>query len=154
MDELSPFQSPNTRLVSAALACGLPYGDAEANFKDEVEELPDGQLKRTVRWVMDGDKKVPFIWAEEDEHGNLKAKKEMLTFKEFRDRYIDLDWVRSNPDHPISYLRGTHFHHTRMLKQIKEQPQHSIIRRGRRTASIPDNATEEERKKALKFIGG
>lgn len=152
-DNNSPQKSPNTRLVAAARTCGFPYG-AEKNFLDAIEETSEGNLERTVSWVMNGSVEMPFIWATEDEDGNLKAHKEMIDFRTFRDRYTDLDWVKANPDHPISYLRGCHWHHTRMLKTIKGLPQHTVIRRGKRTASIPSDATDEEKAKALKFIGG
>lgn len=119
---------------------------------DSVEEKEDGTTERNVTWVMNGDEKMPFIWATE-ENGKLVAHKEEITFDEFRKRYTNLDWVKANPDHPISYLRGSHWHHTRMLKLIKDLPQHEIFRRGKRIASVPRNATKAEMKKVMKFIG-
>jgi len=152
-DDKSPQVSPNTRLVAAARTCGFPYG-AEKNFIDAFEEMPGGETRRTVTWIMNGDVTMPFIWATEDEHGSLEAHKEDLTFKEFQARYTDLEWVKKNPDHPISYLRGAHWHHVRMLKTIHELPQHNVIRRGKRSVAIPTDATDEEKAMALKFIGG
>lgn len=151
-DSMSPYKSPNTRLVSAARAVGFKWG-TEAPFMDAIEERPDGTVDRQVTWVMNAGQKVEFVWAERDEEGNLIARDEEIDFNEFRRRYLSREWVEANQDHPIAYLHATHYHHAGMLKRIKELPQHVVVRHGKRIASIPTNATEEDRQKALKAIG-
>lgn len=153
VDDRSPTHSPNTRLVASARCSGFNWGQ-EKPFKDEIDDT-SGETKRTVTWCMDGERTMPFIWASEDpETGELVAHKEEITFAEFRQRYTDLEWIRSNPDHPISYMRGAHRHHAALIKRIKELPQHVIVKRGAKRASIPTNATKEERDAVLKRIGG
>lgn len=151
-DQMSPYQSPNTRLVASARACGFDWG-IDAPFMDAIEEKPDGSVERTVTWVMNAGQKKEFIWAERDADGNLVAKCEEIDFNEFRRRFLDLTWVAANPDHPISYQRATHRHHGGMLKSIKSLPQHIIVRNGKRTAAIPTNATPEEKVRCLKALG-
>jgi hypothetical protein len=151
-DSMSPYQSPNTRLVSAARACGFEWGTSDS-FMDAIEEKLDGTIERTVTWVMNAAQKREFIWAERTADGTLVAKSEEIDFNEFRNRFLNLDWISANPDHPISYLRATHRHHGRMLATIKTLPQHVIVRNGARTASIPTNATPEERARALRALG-
>lgn len=150
-DSMSPYQSPNTRLVASARASRFEWG-IENPFMDGIEEMPDGTVSRTVTWVMNAGQKREFIWAERDEAGNLVAKSEEIDFNEFRRRYLDRAWITANPDHPISYLYATHWHHMGMLKRIKELPQHVIIRHGKRTASIPTNASPEDKERALRAI--
>lgn len=151
-DHLPPSQSPNTRLVSAARACGFSWG-IDAPFMDAIEEKDDGTVDRTVTWVMNASENKEFIWAEKDARGNLVAKKEEIDFNTFRKRFLDMEWIAANPDHPISYLRATHRHHGRMLQTIKSLPQHVIVRNGKRIASIPTNATPEEKARAIKALG-
>jgi hypothetical protein len=151
-DSMSPYQSPNTRLVSSARACGFDWG-IEKPFMDAIEEKPDGTVERTVTWVMNASQKKEFVWAERDDKGNLVARSEEIDFNEFRARFLDLAWIEANPDHPISYLRATHRHHGRMLASIKSLPQHVIVRNGKRTAAIPTNATPEDRARALRALG-
>lgn len=148
---LSPAQSPNTRLVASARACGFDWGQKNP-FMDSIEELKDGGIKRTVTFVMDGAQVVPFMWATRED-GRLVAKEEEINFDTFRSRYTNMEWVEANPDHPISYLRVGHRAHGQMLKKIKTLPQHSIIRKGKRIGAIPTNASDEDRNKALKFLG-
>jgi hypothetical protein len=150
-DSLSPYKSPNTRLVAAARAVGFRWG-TDAPFKDSIEEKSDGTIDRQVTWVMDAGQKVPFRWVE-DEDGVPVVREETLNFNEFRARYLSRDWIQANQDHPIAYLYAVHYHHAGMLKRIKELPQHIVVRHGKRTASIPTDATEEDRQKALKAIG-
>jgi hypothetical protein len=150
-DSISPYKSPNTRLVSAARAVGFRWG-TDAPFMDAIEEKTDGTIDRQVTWVMDAGQKVRFRWVE-DEDGKPIVREEELNFSEFRSRYLSRDWVQANQDHPIAYLHAVHYHHTGMLKRIKELPQHIVVRHGKRVASIPTDASEEDRKKALKAIG-
>ena len=74
---LSPAQSPNTRLVASARACGFDWGQKNP-FMDSIEELKDGGIKRTVTFVMDGAQVVPFMWATRED-GRLVAKEEEIT---------------------------------------------------------------------------
>lgn len=150
-DSLSPYKSPNTRLVSAARAVGFRWG-TDAPFMDAIEEKADGTIDRQVTWVLDAGQKVRFRWVE-DEDGAPVTREEEIDFNEFRQRYLSRDWVQANQDHPIAYLHAVHYHHAGMLKRIKELPQHIVVRHGKRVASIPTNATEEDRQKALKAIG-
>lgn len=138
-DDKSPLQSPNTRLVAAALAVGFQFA-GDKSFMDATDEAG----KRTVTWLMDAALKVPFKWVEDD-----KAKHEDITFGEFRKRYTDMEWVRSNPDHPIAYLRAVHKKHVNLVGRIKELPTCATIKHGKKTASIPSNATPEEREWVL-----
>ena len=151
-DSMSPYQSPNTRLVSAARACGFEWGIKDP-FMDAIEEKPDGTIERTVTWVMNAAQKREFVWAHREKDGTLTAKSEEIDFNEFRSRFLSLEWIEANPDHPISYLRATHRHHGRMLATIKTLPQHVVVRNGARIASIPTNATPEDRARALRALG-
>lgn len=150
-DDKSPYQSPNTRLVSAARAVNFNWGN-NAPFTDAFEEKDDGSVERTVTWCMDGDQSVEFVYAKRTEEGKLVACEEKIKFTEFRKRYTDLEWCRSNPDHPIAYLRAAHFHHARMLKAIHKLPRHQVVKRGNRKVSIPTDISEAERKKLLSYL--
>lgn len=134
-----PAQSPNTKLVAAALSCGGLFATQNA-FSDTVEKLPAGP-KRTCTWLMDGDKPIRFepIPAAED-----------ISFETFRKRYEDLAWCEANPNHPIAYLRAYAEHHNRMVDKIKTLKPMMLIRKGQRIAIVPSGseaasvATREE----------
>lgn len=150
-DDMPPHLSPNTRLVAAARAVSFNFG-CETPFMDEFDtEAPE---KHEVTWVMDGDQRVEFIWAERGDDGKLVAREEEITFSEFRSRYISLDWCRENPDHPISYMRASNKMHVEMIGWLKNAPRHERIRHGRRTARISTAESPERRAKLLKMLGG
>lgn len=151
-DQKPPLQSPNTRLIASSRGCGFDWA-AKSPFMHSFEEKDDGSVEQNVRWLMNGDQQVEFLWATRDENGRLQAHEEKIGFAKFRERYIDLDWCRDNPDHPIAYLRATHRHHAKLLKAIHKMPKHEVIRNGKATASIPTNATPEERAELLSLLG-
>ena len=150
-DDKNPLHSPITRMVASAKAAGFNWG-AEAHYADGFEKKDDGSVERTVTWVLDGGKKAHFAWAEND-GGRWILREEWINFKTFKERYMDIDWVEANPDHPISYMRVSHRAHIEFSKSIKKLPKQEIIRKGKKTGMIPETASDEERAKIYKGIG-
>ena len=124
-----PTQSPNTRLVAAAISCGGIFATENA-FSDTVEDLPEGP-KRTCSWLMDGAAKMRF--------DPIPAAEE-ITFEEFRKRYESREWCEENENHPIAYLRAYSEHHSRMVDKIKTLKPMMLIRKGKRFAIVPSGS--------------
>lgn len=145
-DNESPLKSPNTRIVAGALACGGKFAN-DKPLLDTVEQVPDddggSKPQRTVTWVMDGEPSIEF-------RPDFKA--ETIGFEEFKDRFEDLEWCMANPDHPISYLRAYSDMMNRLRDKVRTMKPMLLVRKGRRSALIPADATPERKEEILSML--
>lgn len=140
-DDKNPLQSPNTRIIAGALVAGGKFAN-EKPLLDTIEQV-DGKPKRTVTWVMDGDTKLSF-------RPDFEA--EDITFEEFKERFENLEWCEANADHPISYLRAYSDMMNRLRDKIRTMKPMLLVRKGRRTALIPADASPEKKREILSMI--
>ena len=135
-DDKAPLASPNTPLVSAWLTCGGQLL-SECGFSDTIEAV-DGEQKRTVTWMIDGDFSVEF-----------PDFRETVDFEEFRRRWNDVEWFKANTEHPIAYLVQFSSNLRKLRDWLKQQKPAVLVKRGNRTAVIPADCTEARKKQIL-----
>ena len=128
-----------TRIAAAAFAAdfdlpGPKFYQHHLIVDEELEEEPE-EIDRRVSWIWDGSQKVKFtpIAAEEE-----------ITIQEFRRRFEDLDWIRANPTHPISYMRAFLEQSRKTMEKVIATKPCLRITRGDDTVIAPPGATDEE----------
>ena len=137
-----PLKSPDTALIAAALISGAKLA-GEKPLVDTVEEI-GGDARRTATWSMDGGSEMTF-------RPNFAA--ETIDFTEFRRRFEDDAWCKSNPDHPIAYLRAFADIFTDIREQLRGRKPAFLIRKGKRFAVIPQDAEPEKKQEILDLLG-
>jgi len=141
-DHESPLKSPNTRIVAAALASGGKFAN-DRPLLDAVEAKPDGTTHRTVTWCMDGEKSMHFA---------PNFPEESIGFDEFRARFQSREWCEANPDHPIAFMRAFSDAMNRLRDRVKEMKPMLMVRKGRRTALIPADETEDRKREIMGLL--
>lgn len=140
-DNEAPLQSPNTRIVAAALASGATFAN-DRPLIDAIESTPEGP-KRTVTWCMSGDRSISF---------RPNFAEETLAFDQFRERFDSREWCEANPDHPIAYMRAFSEQMNRLRDRVKTMRPMLMVRKGRRTALIPSDCSEERKAEILGIL--
>lgn len=148
-DDLPPTKSPNTELICAWLTSGGKLIEGSP-FQYTVEDV-GGETKTSVIWNIDGDVNVEFeSYSLYDKDKQLyKKQKEVVSFAEFRSRWLDDKWTESNPDHGISFMKFFRQNMKQLMKFLKEQKPLIRIKTPGGVALIPMDATEEQRNKIL-----
>jgi hypothetical protein len=136
VDNEPPLSSPNTHAVAASLTCGGQL--AENGYLDTIEQGADGRPRRTVVWL---------LRSTEIEFRAFDG--ETISQVEFLKRWSDKEWIRSNPDHPISFMKCLMENVSSLRSEIKNTAPTIKVTRGGRSAFIPANASAEERQKLL-----
>lgn len=137
-----PTKSRNTRMISAAVACGAEFAKGGA-YSDTVEQTASGP-KRTVTWAMNGEKKLRFDPIKEGEE---------IDFGEFRRRFESREWCEANENHPIAYLRAMSEHLSRLTDHVKTMRPMLLVRRGTRFAIVPSGSDPKETAEREKILG-
>lgn len=135
-DHEHPLKSSNTHLVAATTTAGGEL--APQGYLDTIEQGVDGKPRRTVVWLL-ADKQIeisPFAG-------------ETISTQEFIRRWMDREWLKANPDHPITFMRYYQTNLQSLRDAIREQTPTLKITKGGRSAFLSANATEEERSKLL-----
>ena len=135
-----PLKSQNTWMVAALATSGIPL--AEKGFIDSVELLPDGASKRVTTWIA-ANQKAEF---------NPIKESEQIDPQEFSRRFLSKEWCEANPDHPIAYLRFFMETYQGMRAWLHDRKPSALVRRGKRFALIPADASTAEREKLLSFL--
>lgn len=136
IDNEHPLSSPNTHAVAAALTSGGNLADQ--GYLDTIEEGAGGNPRRTVVWLL------------KDSQIEFKATPaETISQAEFLRRWNDREWLRSNPDHPIAFIRAYQDNLSALRTQIRECGPTIKVTRGGRSAFIPAKASDAERAKLL-----
>lgn len=136
VDHQHPLSSPNTHAVAAALTSGGSLADQ--GYLDTIEEGYDGKPRRTVVWLL-----------KESQIEFKSVAAETISQSEFLRRWNDREWIKANPDHPISFIRAYQENLASLRDQIKGASPTIKVTRGGRSAFIPAKATEAERQKLL-----
>ena len=141
-DQEAPLKSHNTALVAAATTSGIALSD-DRPFVQTIEEEPlSGKPTRQTVWCLK-DMEVEFL---------PEFQAETITTAEFVKRFRDVEWRRSNPHHPIAYMAWFYETHLKLQEQIRENKPLLTVRRGKRTAFIPQGCDADTRNRILALL--
>jgi len=122
-DSEDPLKSPNTQAIGALLTCGGELVK-EGGYLNAIG-TQDGKPTRTVVWVAE-EKKISF----EAFPGETISTSELLK------RWNDREWLKSNLDHPITYLRTFMEKIGKLRDAIRDNPPQLHIQKSGRSAYI------------------
>jgi hypothetical protein len=128
--DADPTTSRTTQLITALTVLGISL-DADCPYQ-ETREMVDGHEQRVVTWV-------------------LKPVSDCMRFdtQEMIRAWNDPEFVRANPEHPFSYIKQTFENHAQIVAGVSAQAPLALIRKGKRIALIPMDATPERREELL-----
>lgn len=129
-------------MVLAFLVCGGRLTSAKG-LVDIIEEV-DGRPQRSFSWSVDGGCEVTFALP--------SGETETLDFGEFRKRWESDEWVRSNVDHPLAYLRGYSDAMLDVQAKLRAQKPCLCVRKGSRFAIIPQDADPVRKAELLAML--
>lgn len=128
-DGESPYSSSNTLLVTALLTLGAQLDETQPY--QEFREVVDGQPRRQVMWLL---------------------KEKTLTGVAVQDlvkQWRDEAWLKANPESPLAHIKCAIENYRQLVIAIKSSVPVSIVRRGRKLAIIPKNASPDRRTELL-----
>jgi len=125
-----PLASDITRLVAALVALGIPL-DAECGYL-ETRELVEGSEHRVVTWTLKA----------RSDCGRYDTRKLIAAWS-------DDAWLRANAEHPLAYLKSGLGNLRRIETEMQTRAPLALIRKGKRIALIPFDATPERRLELL-----
>ena len=128
--DIDPRESRTTRMIAALTALGIPL-DCDCPFQ-ETRELVDGKEQRVVTWALT----PASTCARFDTQSMIRAWNEPA-------------FVRNNPEHPFAYIKQAFENDAQIVGSISAQAPLALIRKGRRIALIPMDATPERREELL-----
>ena len=132
-----PLKSPNTHLCACILACGGRL--AREGYADTVGKAPDGSPRRTVVWIFD-ETEMEFLLSD--------STRESISTAEFIRRWQSNEWINTNTDHPICYLKAYQIQLDSLRNHINRNSPLVEVRRGGGVAYIDPNG-DPERNRAL-----
>jgi hypothetical protein len=125
-----PGSSTKTDLIAALTALGIPL-DGDCPFQ-ETRELVDAREQRVLTWVL----KPASACGRFETQAMLKA-------------WDDPAFARNNPEHPFAYIKQAFENRARIVRSTAAQAPLALIRKGRRIALIPFDASPERREELL-----
>lgn len=128
--ETDPATSSKTDLIAALTALGIPL-DSDCPYQ-ETRELIDGGERRVHTWVL----KPASACGRYETQAMLKA-------------WEDPAFARNNPEHPFAYIKQAFENRARIAQTVAAQSPLALIRKGKRIALIPFDATPERREELL-----
>lgn len=138
-DDRAPLQSELTKMIIAARTCGAKWWNGgKSAFHYGVSEA--GKIE--VQWTFDAAKCMSFRLPD--------GEMETIDFAEFWRRWESDAWIEANPDHPIAYLKVFCATMHAMRAYRVEQKPSLVLRKGKRVANIPAEASDEEREKIMR----
>ncbi|XHR27549.1 MAG: hypothetical protein ACFUZC_16585 [Chthoniobacteraceae bacterium] len=141
-DAAAPLKSPNTALVAAAATSGCLLSETQPFLQTLEEDPVTHEVKRQTVWCLK-DMDLEFLPA-------FTAEK--ISTAEFVRRFRDAEWRAQNPHHPIAYMAWFYENHQRLLDKIKHNRPLFMVRRGHRTAFIPQGCDAATREKILALL--
>lgn len=128
--DTDPATSEIPNMVAALTALGIPL-DSDCPYQETRERI-DGREQRVVTWVL----KPTSVCGRFETQAMLKA-------------WDDEGFARANPEHPFSYIKQAFENRTRMARTAAAQVPLALIRKGKRIALIPFDASPERREHLL-----
>jgi len=128
--DTDPATSEIPNMVAALTALGIPL-DSDCPYQ-ETREMIDGKEQRVVTWVL----KPVSACGRFETQDMLKA-------------WTDADFTKRNPEHPFAYIKAAFENRAKISAQSASQSPLALIRKGKRIALIPFDATPERREHLL-----
>jgi len=128
-----PLSSPNSIMVAALLTLGIPL-HPEHGIR-EFREVVDGKPVRTIMWTL-----------QPQSIGGDYDTVEAIS------NWQNAIWLEANPNHPLTFIKRAFDNHTRMVSHIKTSVPLAMVRRGKKVALIPMNASPTEKKRLLDLL--
>ena len=124
--DTDPLTSDVTRMIAALAALGILL-DEDCPYQD-TREMVAGAEQRVITWV-------------------LKARSECARFNthEMIVAWNDPDFAAKQPEHPFGYIKAAFKNYSRALEFVEGQIPLALLRKGRRMALIPMDASVERR---------
>ena len=128
--DANPAASHIPAMVAALTALGIPL-DADCPYQ-ETREMIDGREQRVVTWVL----KPASVCGRFETQAMLKA-------------WEDPAFAKNNPEHPFAYIKQAFENRARIGHAAATKAPLALIRKGKRIALIPFDATPERREQLL-----
>ena len=123
-DDQHPVHAQNTIMVSVLTTFGVEL-DKDCPYI-ETREIIDGKERRLVTWCL---KAIS--------HDGLYKTRDLIHW------WHDREWAVANPEHPFAYVKQAFANHSRLINIIKTLAPVLQIRRGKKIALIPADASPE-----------
>ena len=128
-----PLTSPNSIMVAALLTLGIPL-NPEHGIR-EFREMVKGNEVRTIIWTL--------------QPQSLDGAYDTAKMTE---NWQDANWLAANPSHPLTFIKRAFENHSRMVSHIKTSVPLAMVRRGKKIALIPMDATAAEKKRLIDLL--
>lgn len=128
--DTDPATSGTTDLIAALTALGIPL-DTDCPHQ-ETREMVDEREQRLVTWVL----KPASACGRFETQALLKA-------------WDDPAFAKANPEHPFAYIKQAFQNLSRIRCGLSAKAPLALIRKGKRIALIPFDATPERREELL-----
>ena len=131
--DTDPATSPMTQMIAALAALGIAL-DEDCPYQ-ETREMVNGVEQVVVTWV-------------------LKAKSDCGKFDTHTliGKWNDPDFRTKEPEHPLARLKTAFNFFNRAVEVVTQQVPLALIRKGKRCALIPMDASPERREQLLKML--
>lgn len=125
-----PATSEIPNMVAALTALGIPL-DTDCPYQ-ETREVVDGREHRVVTWVL----KPVSTCGRFETQAMIKA-------------WGDDAFAKANAEHPFAYIKAAFENRTTIAQTAASQAPLALIRKGKRIALIPFDASSERREQLL-----
>ena len=124
---------PVLAMVAALVSLGVQPYDSQPYL--ETREIVDDIEKRVVTWC-------------------LQTRSEDLRFKtrELIAWWHDEAWLKANPEHPLSYAKAAVANFQRLSAGVNASVPLALVRKGKKFALIPFDASPERRQQLLDLL--
>ncbi len=117
-------------MIAALVTLGIPLDD-DCPYQ-ETREIVNGREQRVSTWVL---KSISVC-------GQFETQKMI-------DAWNEKTFCHDNPEHPMAYIKQAFVNHSRLTQAMQTQPPIALIRRGKRLALIPFDASSARREELL-----
>lgn len=128
--DADPATSDTPKIIAALTALGIPL-DTDCPYQ-ETREMIDGQEQRVRTWVL----KPSSVCGRFETQAMIKA-------------WADDGFAKTNPEHPFAYIKQGFENLGQIVQAASTQAPLALIRKGKRIALIPFDATPERREQLL-----
>lgn len=126
----APAKSEIPNMIAALTALGIPL-DTDCPYQ-ETREIIDEREQRVATWVL----KPSSTCGRFETQAMIQA-------------WDDEKFVKANPEHPFAYIKQAFENRARIVQTVATQAPLALIRKGKRIALIPFDATPERREQLL-----
>ena len=130
---IDPVESPNIEIVAALVSLGVPFYEPQPYL--ETREIVEGAEKRTITWCL-----------------HTKTSDGRFKTRELIKLWHDEAWLAANPDHPLAYAKATVTNYQRLVDGVKASVPLALVRKGKRFALIPFDASPQRRQQLLDLL--